>query len=568
MAGSSYWRPSSSNGKAQFYADHNLGENVAIIDVNTGSTIDTASVSQDASGRYVYSFSSPGNQYSDFVVCSADGEYVYISDGNSNVDNLEFRVNTSRNSDDVVNNGGGQFDRLGFSTTNTGVVSPSGQSNVAGISGIGNVATPEYLDSSKYTISDTTLEYTDPVEVLRTLAAENNGQLDANYLKSLEKAGELSEANTKQLTDYLDIMSPYQQQLIGIENAFNQQQQLQAAETAIPGITDTLRGEIDNAKTLASGKLLTTAEDLALEQTARSAGADAAWTRGLGDDSLVGQTLSNQLSVSQRLNLMEKGQNYLNTVTRLATETLMDTPQKASLASKISATPAANISDIATQQQSILNQYTTMSPESALNSIISQNQTQAQLDYNTKKTNSETLASVDSANIKAQNDFNQNVINDTNQTNAARQQSQAYNWAMWLYNNDKIDQTEYDSIKEQIASTGTFNPYIYDDKFSDHYNERTSSIARGDTPASTTTATPENAQNVSSSKSTTDTVVDTTSPIIYKSDTASTYNNAKVVQTDGTVTLPTYNTKYSSNVSKQYLQIIDDLSTDDFKGLV
>ena len=332
------WKPvSDSNGNAVVLFNQDMGKGVVVMDADTGIVIETATFDTVANGgRYHYRFKHPGSYYKNVFIIGDNGQGFYVGDGSKR--NESFTLQTfTKNSEHIVENGGPQYDVASGRKEVTGNIIDDGYSNVYGIKGVGNVAAPQLLDPAS--LGKAQIEFTDPIDTLRNIAKENKGQLDANFITSLAQAGVLNTANAQMLTDYLDMLSPQQQQLIGIENAFNQKQQIKAAESAQPGITDLLRGEVKNAQTLASGRLLRDAEDRALEQTARSAGADAAWTRGLGDDSLVGKRLSDQLSVSQRLGLMQQGQNYMNTAVQLANQTLMDTPNKAALSQQISGTP-------------------------------------------------------------------------------------------------------------------------------------------------------------------------------------------------------------------------------------
>ena len=301
------WKPYSENtGKAAFLSDVDLGSQIYIIDANTGKTIDTGKFDKTyEDGRYIYRFNKSGNEMNDFIVVSASegtkGLYTYIEDGSKRVEGSEFKqatFNSKDFTDDHADDNDwgyvGAIDTASIDKSITGNIKDTGMSNAPGIKGSGNVAAPELINTDNYAYKEFDIEFTDPVETLREIAAQNKGQLDENFLTALENAGVLSEENTNQLIDYLNAMSPIEQELIGIENAFNQQEKLKAAETALPGITDLLRGEIENAQTLASGKMLTSVEDNAFNQSIRSQGADAAYTKGLGTGSLASQTLSNQ----------------------------------------------------------------------------------------------------------------------------------------------------------------------------------------------------------------------------------------------------------------------------------
>ena len=580
--GSALWKPNSDkNGNAVFLADQDLGANITIVDPKTGRIIATAKEDVGArghnGGRWHYRFDSPGATYGrNFVIIGEDGQYYYIPEGGRRRDNLSQNGVATKNTREDVANGYSGWDVNSFTNlTPTGVDGGGSDSNVPGVKGRGNVAEPILLDENlnqKTQITDTQLEFTDPIETLRKIAAENNGQIDKNHIKALEQAGELSKANTQQLIDYLDTMSPYQRQLIGIENAFNQQEKLKAAETAIPGVTDMLRQELKNAQTLASGKLLTDSEDRALEQIARSAGADAAWTRGLGDDSLVGQTLSDKLSVSQRNEVMKMGQNYLTQALQNATGTLMDTPQKATLGSQIPVQPTKSISDLYTSQMNTLNQLTTMSPAEAQSSIVGQRQYQATMDYQTKVQNANfneayinRALEIASLNTQAMNQFNAQVMEDQQKTNASDQASQYMEYLEFAYQRGKLHESDYKRLAEAVAN-GTFTMSMLTSKyFTDFWKEwakahGTSSSASGheetsdddseDADTGDNNGGPRNPDgstgsggvgNPQDGSGSTKSAESLASPYISPTGTrilGSSFNKNLLVQTDGSITIP------------------------------
>ena len=466
MAGNLWKASSEHGGNLAVLTTSNWGDTIYILDANTGALIDTGKFDKTyEDGRSIYRFNNPGRNYNNVVVLNVNtGEHFYISNGASRYDNLQ--TSTAKNNGDEWRKDhpdAWQFDPATFQTTQTGDITPSTDSNVPGIEGVGNVSKPILMSMEGF-------EFKDPIEKMRALAKENNGIIDENFIKSLADANVLSKADQNQLLDYLNTMSPFQMQMVGIENAFNQKQKLQAAETAQPGITDLLRGEVKNAQTLASGRLLRDAEDRALEQTARSAGADAAWTRGLGDDSLVGKRLSDQLSVSQRLGLMQQGQNYMNTAVQLANQTLMDTPNKAALSQQISGTPQKTISDITSQQWQIWNNGTTMSPESAQGSIVQQRTKQADLDKSLQSEFNKYMYDIMAANTQAINTQNQDIINDQANTAASERRSLAYQQAALAFANGLVDKGEYEQILAQIEQTGTVDLSTWSDEWKDWYD--------------------------------------------------------------------------------------------------
>ena len=322
---------------------------------------------------------------------------------------------------------------------------------------------------------------------------------------------------------------------------------------------------------------------------------------GLGDDSLVGQTLSDKLSVSQRQQVMAQGQNYLSQALQNAVGVLMDTPQKATMGSQIPAQPSQTIADIALNEQQLLNQYTTLSPESALQAYINQRQNQAQMDYNTKLANAQfqeayTQRGIDIAasNIQAMNNYNQAVLSDQAKTNTANAISDQLSKLQYLKDNHLISLERYQRYLEQIANGGSIDfeslghQLKGDDwSFAEHYNEQSGiNISNHTGGSSTTTTTPSNTeQNGTGNQSgtgeaTNETTNKTTTTItsrysLYREPTDESgepqdtsavlhpttiykdgYKTNLIIQEDGTITIPEYNPKF---LNAGYYTVIDSL---------
>ena len=580
MAGD-LWKPAgdpkgSGAGKLVFLAAQNHGSNLYIVDAKTGEVLDQGTFQKKyEDGRYIYRFNKPGASFKDVVIIDEKGNHTYIPDGSQRGDGGNITWSQAKKN---TSGSGPKFDPTSFNLSVSDGWKWSASPTSTDSNGIPNnfgVANPVLMTGAGLNFDRITFEFTDPVETLRKLAAENRGQMSANYLESLQQAGVLSEANKNQLVDYLNTMSPLQLQMVGIENAFNQQQKLQAAETAQPGITDLLRGEVKNAQTLASGRLLRDSEDRALEQTARSAGADAAWTRGLGDDSLVGKRLSDQLSVSQRLGVMQQGQNYMSTAVQLANQTLMDTPNKAALSQQIPGTPQRLFSDIASQQYQTMNQATTMSPDSAQSSITQQRIQQAQLDADLQKERNRYVFDIEAANAQAINTFNQDVLNAQTSQAQVNAKNEAYRQAYWANKQGYIDDRTLETILAQIEQSGTvnMNDYVsgWEDKWNNFVAENSQNYTFGDNTGSNgstgsnggTGSTGGNSQTkdqttIISNQTQTDT--DTRTRI--NSVLAPTVNGGlKFIGKDGKMNLPKYNINFNPPTTNiEYLNyLLEDI---------
>lgn len=624
---STLWKPTADaktgHTGSVFIAGQNLGQTIKIYDADSKRIIATGTFDKiygnegKYKGGYIYRFKLTGNNISNStksaVIVGEGGQYYWIGDASKRGDDLTSPGNLPRTQEGAHSNNIWNLDAVNRTETGTWSIPDDTQSNVSGIPGMGNVAKPELIDPAlnKLTsITDTQIEFTDPLETLREIAKENRGQLDENVIKSMEYAGKLSEADTKQLISYLDTMTPYQRQLIEIENAFNQEEKLKAAEKAIPGVSDMLRGELKNAQTLASGRLLKDSEDRALEQVARSAGADAAWTRGLGDDSLIGKNLSDQLSVSQRQQVMAQGQSYLSQALQNAVGTLMDNPQKATMGSQIPAQPSKTVSELALTQEQILNNYTTMNPESALNAYINQRQAQATMDYNTKMANANFQEAniqrgidIAASNAQAMNNYNQNVLNDVAGTRAAQNQSEQMNYLNFALEEFHLSDEEYAKLKEQIEAGQSIDWGMLGRKhkgskydFYDSYNkargveeykepengetggggagtsqdeESTNNEEDSDSGNSQQDEEPTTQRSTSYQEGDSDSINALRAAVLHLSDLYKQgYDVTKLIQDDGTITIPDANATYKDSGYFSILEFLSMLTNVDLEGII
>ena len=561
QSGTSLWKPISENtGNVAFLADKDLGSNITVYDAQ-GNVLGIGKFDKNFhDGRYIYRFDKPGNAFgsSNIWVIGEEGQVYGISSPGLRNNNVTQIGVASPNNQHDRDKGAPYWDPSSFNSLQpTGSTSTEGTAtDYSGKPGVGNIPEPILLDENineKTQIDGIELQFTDPIDVLRKIAEANNEQLDKNFLTALNQAGQLSDANTQQLIDYIDKMSPYQRQLIGIENAFNQQEKLKAAETAIPGVTDMLRKELKNAQTLASGRLLTDSEDRALEQVARSAGADAAWTRGLGDDSLVGQTLSDKLSVNQRMDVMKMGQTYLTQALQNATGTLMDTPQKATMGSSIPAQPQQSMADLVSKQQATLNEATTMSPATALQAIINQREKQADLNYSIASKNAELNEAyinrkigIITANTQAQNQYNTDVENYLSTQAGNNAIIEGVNAINNLRQDGKISWEKYQFYLSQILAGVPFDPTTIDpDYYKKHPGNSSdndnSTIAQGHSQDVTRgDGKPSNTDNDKKSFSTTN-----KTPVSFSTDESG--NTKSFVSSDGRVNWPEINWLYTGS---------------------
>lgn len=360
-------------------------------------------------GRTVIRFDRPGSSFENVIVERGDGRSFFVGNGgNRHEDNGYAPKGTQPKG--VTGNVTEPKDR------------PTGQGGTGGVGGSPEVGvphvappipidpnlihpfpiTPSFIDQANY-------NFTDPIAYTGEVGAFNREQSALAFETGLSRAKQIQKAELASIIQFAEGISQYQQQLVGEENQFNQQQRIGAAEAAIPGVQDIFERQRGRAETLAEGKLLTTAEDRAFELAAQSASAEGNFVRGFGDDSVVGRTTSEKLSAQQRLGLTQLGENFLSRSLQQAAGVLMDVPLKASISQRLPSQPNVPLAQVAGQQQATETALTTINPQAALASNVQQEQFATSLEQRTNEFN-------------ATQDYNSQVHNSNQFFSALQQQ--------------------------------------------------------------------------------------------------------------------------------------------------
>lgn len=427
------WKPSSERDGNLVILFPELPGRVVIRDASSGQIIATGQSSGSGNGRAdQIRFPNPGSAFNNVIIETSNGESFFIDNGAVRRDNISLAppgrpaASPSGNADP---GGAGDLSSIGGGAGGVGGL---------GVPGVGNVASPFLLDPSLVqsnpiffpSIPQAEFTFTDPLESAGRTAAFNREQTRLNFLEGIRRAQALQRGELGAVQEFATGISETQQQLVAAENAFNQAQRLAAAEVAIPGVEGTLERQRERAETLSEGRLLTTAEDRAIELAARSASADTAITRGFGADSVIGRRQSELLSAQQRLDIAQIGESFLNRSLQQAQGLLFDTPLKANISQRLPAQPSVPFASIVQAQQQAETAATTISPGQALTATIQQEQFSTGVEESTNRfnatgefqatqfnSNQEFQAQLQelgivAANTQAVNTFNQNVLND------------------------------------------------------------------------------------------------------------------------------------------------------------
>lgn len=218
-------------------------------------------------------------------------------------------------------------------------------------------------------------------------------------------------------------------------NKFNQGQRLQAVDRGIPGARAAIAEGIQRGRTMSEGKFVSSFEDRAYEVAARNAAAGGTLARGFGDDSVFGKRASDLLSAEQRLQLSQVGDNTTSRFLELGANLTFDQPIKynpvlqqpltSRTSQDIRGVPSVSGPEIATQQQGVAANLSTLSPAQGISFKIGQNQFQAGLDQDRNKLQGS--FALEASKFNASGSFQSSLEGFYADTFNAQQQASAHN---------------------------------------------------------------------------------------------------------------------------------------------
>jgi hypothetical protein len=205
------------------------------------------------------------------------------------------------------------------------------------------------------------------------------------------------------LQSFVPAASLLKREQVGLDNIFNQAQRTAQVEQALPGVTNELNAQRDRAATYASGRLLDDTSNTGLEIGIRSEAADTAAAGGFGASSSVSRKASDLLSAKERFAISQFGETLTAQNIQQREGLLLAPTSYSDAGQQIRVLP-----EIGAGQQTInflnnLNQATMMSPETFLNTNLSQEQFVTNLSQSTNQFNAQ-------ANFQ-ESQLNANILN-------------------------------------------------------------------------------------------------------------------------------------------------------------
>lgn len=189
-------------------------------------------------------------------------------------------------------------------------------------------------------------------------------------------------------------------------NTFNQEERLRLLNLAVPQQQEFLDTGLRNAQSFLEGRLPDTVEDRAFELSARNRAIEGVGLAGGGIGSPFGQSLSNLLSIQQRLNLQNLGATQGSNFLAQAAQLRFADPQRLTF----------NPQEIFAAAE-ILNRGSTLTPGQAIQTEVGQNQFAANLEQQVNLSQAQLQSATDQFN--AQGLFQADTFNSTGAFNAA-----------------------------------------------------------------------------------------------------------------------------------------------------
>lgn len=231
--------------------------------------------------------------------------------------------------------------------------------------------------------------FTDPLEFGRNFTKQQNEFLTRNFETGRGFALDALRTELAGLREYAPAAAALSREQTALDQSQNQRIRTEQVDEVLPQARGQLERQRQRAETYAAGRVPDDILDRSLEYTTRSAAADRAGFGGFGARSPLSRDISDIMSVEQRLNLANYGEQLLDSNLARSSEVLLAPTAYANTGAQISPTPEVGAGRLAYQGFGALNQANLLSPATALSSTINQNQFQTNLAQRVNELNTE-----------------------------------------------------------------------------------------------------------------------------------------------------------------------------------
>lgn len=259
--------------------------------------------------------------------------------------------------------------------------------------------------------------YIDPIKFGQDFVPSQTKQLAQNFANSKGFALDVLDTEFAGINNYVSKSSALKRSEIGIDNTFNQAQRTAQVNAAVPDVVKDLNSVAADARAYASGEVPNAVANNALALGTRSAAADVASSSGFGVNSSAARKVSDLMSAEDRIKLSQYGEGLLSQNAAQRTELNLAPTAYSTVGTDISTNPGVSAGQSQVNLYNTQNQATLLSPESAFQSGIQQQQyvtsaTQQSNQFNTSIANDFALSYFNYLNSYA------NSVASAGQTNA------------------------------------------------------------------------------------------------------------------------------------------------------
>lgn len=219
-----------------------------------------------------------------------------------------------------------------------------------------------------------TFKFTDPLEFGKSFGAANREQLAQNNAQAKTFALDALDTELRGLLEFVPKSAALKRDTIAADNIFNQAQRTAQVNQAVPDVVKDLNSIASDARRYASGEVPNSVVDKALALGTRSAAADIAATSGFGVGSSAARKLSDLMSARDRIGLSQYGEQLLGQNAAQRTDLLLAPTEYSNAGEQVNVMPTLSGSQLQTSNFAEVNSRTLTSPETALTSVINQNQ--------------------------------------------------------------------------------------------------------------------------------------------------------------------------------------------------
>lgn len=259
---------------------------------------------------------------------------------------------------------------------------------------------------SKYkNIKSAPYKFTDPIEFAKKFGNFNRDEINKNSEQANNLALDQLDTELEGMQKFTPAAAALQREQVSLDNAFNQKQRTNQVNQALPGAEEDLAGQRNRANAYASGKLPNSLDDAAYEMGARSNSADASSFGGFGATSSVARKASDLMSVNQRLQLSQYGDQLLSSNIGQRANLFLAPTEYSNAGSQVRVMPTLSGSQLAQSNLSNINNATLLSPSQALSTEVQQNQFTTSLEQGTREFNASNNLANSQFNANTQNQF-------------------------------------------------------------------------------------------------------------------------------------------------------------------